>query len=329
VGSPINCGPIISCVQLAERDPLILISVTITGPLPTKELPILSDNLAGLRELIGRYPVLAQHLGEPKTVRLVLDASVLVADIRWIVKKRKDPKARTALQEILASGLLVASAPTYLEKEMRSQLADVAKDEGLSCEALYAAWAGYKRAITFYETSQPAAGHTSHGFDPKDVPYLETYFAVGAGGIMTSDPHLKTMGAHTVSFEISVKLRMYARDESVDITLRAGGLLLGAFTLAGAIGLGRLSVAAVQSFLRLPPGVQILVFAGLISILLHQPSRDRLLKMVAASAGALKTGFDAFMPVFLQLAEETTQRRESARTRWSEIEPQLVAAELG
>jgi hypothetical protein len=301
-----------------------LISVTTTGPLPTKELPILSDNLATLRELIRRYPVLAQHLGEPKTVRLVLDASVLVADVRWIVKKRKDPKARTALQEILASGLLVASAPTYLEEEMRSQLAAVARDEGLSREALYATWAGYRGAITFYEASAPAAGDTSHGFDPKDVPYLETYFAVGAGGIMTSDPHLKTMGAHTVSFDVSVKLQMYARDESVDLTLRVGGLLLGTFTFACAIGLGQLLVAAIKSFVRLPAGVQILVLGSLIAVLLHQPTRDRLVKLLVASAGALTTGFHTFMPVFLQLAEEATQRRESARTRWSEIEPQLL-----
>jgi predicted nucleic acid-binding protein len=294
-----------------------------TDPLPIQDLPIRSDNLAALREVIQRYPVLAQHLGEPKTIRLVLDANVLVADVRWIVKKRTNPQARTALQEILASGLLVAFAPSYLEQEMQSQLAAVADEEGLPRDALFAEWAEYRRALKFYEALPPADGLTSHGFDPKDAPYVETYFAVGATAIMTSDPHLKRMGAQTVSVEMSVKLQAYARDESVDLTLRLGAVVLGTFTIASAIGFAKLVLNAIRYFSRLPAGVQIIVGGCLIGILLHQPTRDRLVEMLVTSGHALRRGFDNFMPVFLQLAEVATQRRESARLRWSEIEPHL------
>jgi predicted nucleic acid-binding protein len=138
--------------------------------------------------------MLAKHFDGPRTLRLVLDANVLVAEVRWIVKKRKDPKARTALQEALTSGLLVAFAPTYLEEEMRNQLATLAYEEGLSCEALFAAWDDYRRVLKFYDASPPAAGRTTHGIDPKDTPYVETYLAVGASAIMTSDPHLSIWG---------------------------------------------------------------------------------------------------------------------------------------
>jgi predicted nucleic acid-binding protein len=151
------------------------------------------------------------------TLRLVLDANVLVAEVRWLVKKRRHLTARTALQEVLASGLLVAYAPTYLEQEMRSQLAALAYEEELSCEALLAVWARYRKALNFYEASPPADTPTASGLDPKDSPYVETYLAVGAGAIMTSEPHLSRMGAQTIAFEMSMELRLCARDESIDL----------------------------------------------------------------------------------------------------------------
>jgi hypothetical protein len=136
------------------------------------------------------------------------------------------------------------------------------------------------------------------------------------------------MGAQTVGVEISVKLQMYARDESVDLTLRLGGMVLGTVTIGSAIGFAKLMLNAIRYFSRLPAGVQIILGACLIGILLHQPTRDRLIKMLVTSGHALRIGFDNFMPVFLQLAEVAAQRRESARLRWSEIEPQLRLPEV-
>lgn len=314
-------------VQLQIVEPVYLERVTTTS-LPINDLPIRSDALAGLREVIDRFPMLAQYVGEPKTIRLVLDANVLIAEIRWIVKQRRDPKARSALQEVLACGLLVAYAPTYLDEEMRSQLTAVSREEDLPLEALLTEWAEYRRALRFYDASRPADGLTVDGFDPKDAPYLEAYFAVGAGAIMTSDSHLKQMGAQTITFQVSAKLRMYARDESVDLTLRMGGVVLGTATVAGAIGLAKLALNAIKSFSRLPAGVQIMFLACLMGILLYPPTRTRLARLFAASGYALANGFETFLPVFLQLAEEAGQRRESARLRWSEIEPQLRPVEV-
>src|SRR5258706_14066007 len=123
------------------------------------------------------------------------------------------------------------------------------------------------RALEFCEATPSSAGLTAHGIDPKDARYVDTYFAVGAKAIMTSDPHLKRMGAQTVSVEMSVKLQAYARDESVDLTLRLGGVVLGTFTIASAIGLAKLVLNAIRTFCARQAVVRTLMGAALIGTL--------------------------------------------------------------
>ena len=51
-------------------------------PTTTADLPIRSDSLSALRDIVGAFPLLAANLGIPESVRLVIDANVLVAEVR-------------------------------------------------------------------------------------------------------------------------------------------------------------------------------------------------------------------------------------------------------
>ena len=122
------------------------------------ELPTRSDDLAQLREVFALLPLLAQHVGAPEQTRLVIDANAVIADIRWLVKKRKTPGARTALQEAIASKTVVAFAPSYLDDEIRLNLVELSANEGVPLEPMLAAWREYRVNIRFYEAKRPGPG---------------------------------------------------------------------------------------------------------------------------------------------------------------------------
>ncbi|MGH7651922.1 MAG: hypothetical protein ACREMS_08765 [Gemmatimonadaceae bacterium] len=298
--------------------------MSLASPTTAADLPIRSDSLSALRDIVAAFPVLAANLGVPESVRLVIDANVLVAEVRWLVKKRNDPGARTSLQEALASGTLVGFAPTYLEEEMERQLAALAEEEHLSHVALASAWTQYKLALVFYDVGGAAAVSNAIAVDPKDLPYVEAYSALGAAAIMTADPHLRRMGARTVEAELSLKMRSYARDASVDFTIRMGGLVVGGAAIAGAIGLAKVGAALIGANSKLPSNVRFLVWVCLIGALVYRPSREGLLRAASGAGRTVSTFLDDAWPVIHRIVAEAKERRERAASTWSELEPRFA-----
>lgn len=292
----------------------------ITPALIAPAIAVQSDSLSTLREIILAFPIIAKHLGAPESVRLVLDANVLVAEVRWLVKKRKQPDARTALQEALESGTLVAFAPTFLEEEMQTQLAALAEEEALCHASLTAEWAEYRKRIAFYEaTRPPERSALSADGDPKDIPYIETYLAVGAAAIMTSDRHLARMGAKTIGFEFSVHMRQYARDASIDFTLRWHGILLELASAAVVIGIVRGGVEVARMFNRLPPEIIALVLGLVTGALLYRPTRDRIVSGLRGGREALAATLNEVLPVVGQLMRLASDKGQSAAEAWSKM----------
>ena len=215
-------------------------------------------------------------------------------------------------------------APTYLEEEMQRQLAALAEEEHLSHEALAHAWTQYKLALIFYDAGGPAAHSNASAVDPKDLPYVAAYSALGAAAIMTADPHLRRMGARTVDAELSLKMRSYARDASVDFTIRMGGLVVGGAAIAGAIGLAKIGAALVGSNSKLPSNVRFMVWVILIGALVCRPSREGLLRAASGVGRTVSTCLENAWPVIHQLVAEAKERRERAASMWSELEPRFA-----
>lgn len=287
------------------------------------QLPTRSDDLAQLRSVFAAFPLLAQHVGAPEEARLIIDANAVIADIRWMVKKRKTPGARTALQEAIASKTVAAFAPSYLDDEIRLNLTEVSANEGVPLEPMLAAWEEYRACIRFYEARRPSIAATPDVVDPKDLPYIETYLALGASAILTNDPHLERMGARTVRLELAVAMRDYARAASVELTLKWHGVLLLTLGIGFAQQFAQVLAAGARVFRRAPRGLQLAASAALVAALLHPPIRERLTRALARGWNDLVEATKHSLPIVAELTVETQRHGERARAAWAAVAPQV------
>jgi predicted nucleic acid-binding protein len=291
-----------------------------------KTLGLKSDDLAHMREVFEMFPVLASQLRQPEEARLVIDANALIADIRWLVKKRAKPTARTALQEAIASKTVVAFAPSFLDEEMHTKLADVAQRESIPLEPMLKAWRLYRAEIRFYETVRPITSvGTSKVADPKDVPYVSAYTAFGAAAILTDDAHLSRMGARTVRFELTIAMRDYARAASIELTLKWHGMLLFAIGIELIRQLYQLVRAVARGIAKAPRPLQLLLGAGLLAALIYRPTRERLIEALR-TGGKSAIGMAAeVMPLLGTVVLEVKEQEVKALRAWEKVAPHVVA----
>src|SRR5690242_3147936 len=87
---------------------------------------IRSDSLPQMSALCERSPFLQQVVDKTLQIRLVLDANIVQRELRWRVRSRQKQGAKTALHEAIEAGVVVAVAPTALEKEINDHVADIA-----------------------------------------------------------------------------------------------------------------------------------------------------------------------------------------------------------
>ena len=299
------------------------------------QMPIRSDDLADLRDVFALFPTLAKHVGAPEETRLVLDANAVIADIRWLVKKRKSPKGRTALQEAIASKTLVAFAPSFLDDEIRLNLAKVSEYEGIPLGPMLDAWREYRASIRFYEAERPTTLVAPSGavdpdapVDPKDVPYVETYLAVGAAAILTNDPHLTRMGARTVRFELGIAMRDYARAASIELTLKWRGLVVLTLAVGCVQQLARCVVTVARAIQRAPKAIQVGLAFGVLAALLHRPTRARIANALSAGWTGAETVLTEVLPLLAELMTIAREEGERARTSWSALAPYVQPRRL-
>lgn len=111
---------------------------------------IRSDSLATLRPIIASNALFKAFEGIFQ-MSLIVDANILLGDIRWMAFKRTDPTARSDLRELLDAKTVLAIAPTYLEHEMQVILRRLADEKGVAFEMLESYWAEYRPHITFID----------------------------------------------------------------------------------------------------------------------------------------------------------------------------------
>jgi predicted nucleic acid-binding protein len=267
-------------------------------------------------------PMLGDCLGRPKAIKLVIDANVIISDIRWLVKKRRKPGARTSLQEVVASQTVVAFAPLFLETEVRKELAAVASEENISLDAMLAEWMVYRQHIRFFETPSPSPSDamSSDIADPKDAPYVETYIALGAAAIITADTDFKRMRARTVQVELTTTMRSYSRSASIEFSIKFLGLF--ATTLSGALVLQLVMTLRwlVRAFIRMPRPVQALVIAALLAALPDRQTRARLIGLLAHGWRRVVETLKEIAPGLIRLSVEAEDAGKAARAAWAAVD---------
>jgi len=51
---------------------------------------------------------------------MVMDASAIQGELRWRLRRRAKPAARTGLHEAIEAGVVIAYAPIFLNQEIES-----------------------------------------------------------------------------------------------------------------------------------------------------------------------------------------------------------------
>ncbi len=238
-------------------------------------------------------------LGHLFRINLVVDANVVIADLRWLVLKRKNPEARPQLLEVLQAETIKAFAPTFLEEEIKSRLPLLASEENLQINELETHWSTYKALITFVDVGGPVAGYQ----DPKDVPYLKLQSKLEAP-ILSKDPHISRMGGQTVGITVVAKLRTYSREAAIEYTLKAGGasaIVISAVTLRA---IGEIVNTLLPAIRRIPPWVWITCLALIAAVLIQPNTRARVVsasKLLSEKSMMLGTMFFEFIgPLLLE-----------------------------
>ena len=238
-----------------------------------REPSVQSDALAAIRELVTRLPALTPIFGYVPRVRVVVDANVVLDELGYLVASRRHAAARTALQELVASGTVVLYAPPTIVDEVERHLAKIARRRGVDVGRLQVAWAAYRTTLHIFEPD-PLPPRT-HGevVDPDDLPYVSLQAQVGARAVFTNDRHLVRMGAGVVRFDAFLSLRDYARAASVELTIKFGAGLAVAATVGSLLALIKLVSVFVRASSRLPREVQAVVAISVAALLLHPKGR--------------------------------------------------------
>ncbi|WP_158819902.1 hypothetical protein [Granulicella sp. S156] len=74
-----------------------------------------SDKLQTLLSLAGSITALSPFLRDFVRFNIVLDASTAQEHLRWLLGRRSNPAATTAIHEAIVSGVIIAFAPSYID----------------------------------------------------------------------------------------------------------------------------------------------------------------------------------------------------------------------
>lgn len=226
-----------------------------------------SDSLSRLRPMFEEGGVFAA-LGQLFQISLIVDANVVIADLRWLVLKRKNLEATPSLLEVMQAQTVRVFAPSFLEEEIEGHLAVLASEENLPYEELEAHWKIYRTLISFVDVGGPEEGFQ----DPKDAPYIKLQAKLDTL-ILSNDPDIQQMGGRVAGVTLVAKLRKYSREAAIEYTLKAGAassLAISAGLLSAA---GKFLQSVMPHIKRIPPWFWMVCLALLIAGFLHPNTR--------------------------------------------------------
>ena len=235
-----------------------------------------SDILVSARGLLKAYPELRELFLEPYQLSLVLDANIVLSDLIWLAKHRKNPIARTRLQEVLSNQTIIAHAPLYLEIEVRRHIERIAGEEGIDVLTLEEEWAEYRKLIQFRDDPPIPEALKSESVDPDDLPYsvLATSERLP---VLSRDLHLEQMATTVLPSSIVPCVQEYSRQAAVEFAFTSAHAIITGIGLTSIVGLFKVMVSSISTFRRLPRWVIVLFAVVLIIAVTNRSSRESIL----------------------------------------------------
>lgn len=285
-------------------------------------LKVPSDNLTHSRAMLA-FPGFQDLMKPPELLRLVVDANAAIREVRWLVKKRISLTARTALQEAMASGTIIAFAPPHLDVEVCNRLIDIANREQLNIDLLLETWASYRASIRFVDVRPSDIDGAAVVSDPDDLPYVSVYKSVGASAVITADAHLEQMGAIIVPLEMAIAARDYARCASIAYNINVSGAGFVYLGIGAARGVASFSHELYKAYRKLPAGLQICLILFAIILVAHPTSRKRVGSALDNFLSALGRFLHVVLPVITDLRAESLAAAKQAEIAWNRIPPKI------
>lgn len=188
-----------------------------------------SNNLLCLRRLIKEikpFNQLSDFIGDLAQFHLVIDANCILGDIIWLVKERKNPEAKTEIQECILAGTFIVYCTKTVVKEVNEHLKDIASQHNIPMNSLKKEWKSYKAMLKIKELDKAIINKYKNSRDPDDAPTLRLADLLPADAIISKDKDLKSMGGKVLSakpvgdkgvlvFEFCASARDYSRKATI------------------------------------------------------------------------------------------------------------------
>lgn len=272
-----------------------------------------SELLPHLTGLIHAYPALKQLFPQILQLRVVIDANIVQSELRWRLKRRQNPSGKTALHEALVSGVLIAYAPHFLEKEIREHAPRLAAETKTTLATVYREWGEFRKLLCFYTARAPSTKDLSR-LDPDDTAYVNTMDEIAARAIYTRDRDFLQVSTPIVLVSIDTTLQRYARSSTIRIGVAIGSFASIAFGFEALVALGRLLNRLLKAARRLPPAAQLLILATIAAVIAHPKSRAKLVALWRSLNEQLTPPmFESFVECMYEFAEATSTAEEARR----------------
>jgi predicted nucleic acid-binding protein len=275
---------------------------------------IKSDYILFIRKILDGLNISEEVIAQIAQFNVILDANIIIRDILWLHNK-KNPSAKTMLQELFISQTIVAQAPSFLKDEIKKHLPGLAKKKNLNLVSMMQIWEEYEKYINFYEV-QIEEHELEDVRDPKDLPYIKLQIATGSK-IYSKDKDIPAMGGSTVTTDVIMKLRDYSRKAAIEYTLKIGGIYTAHISEILIKSVWKLLQEIYSGFKNLPKWLRWLLIAMTIFFLINKNSRDTILSIIdvlfSKTNSTVETILKELKPMFIAHEEAQKQALENLK----------------
>src|SRR5258706_5713670 len=277
-----------------------------------------SDAFRALLNLRDEFPALRHLMEEIIQIVVVLDASAVQRELRWRLRSRINPTARSGLHEVIDCGLVIAVAPVFLKQEIQKYLPTIANRTGVTVETANTEWERVQGLVRFY--TPYGDGSEFALVDPKDSPYALTARELDADIVRTTDKHFEKMGVAVAGQELDVVLRDYARSTTVLVTAKLGSGFAITFSLAAFVEMVRGLVKLIR---KLPPLAKLMLCAAIVIAFTHPKSRQKLMQWSKRIWERFQEAKPELISVSQKAIKYLAEEAEISKTTHEEIKSKL------
>jgi len=269
----------------------------------------------------------------PFSLDIILDANAILKDLHFLTKRRENPNARTALQEVIDAGTVEVYAPDHLEEEICDEIPEMSEKKDIPEEDLWDMWEELRSQIEFKEVDDGKlrlAARQAKGtddpevsYDTDDLPYVGLHLQTGAP-IHSEDQHIEKMGAPALDREVMMRLRNYSREASFGYHVIYGQAVVTVAALKTAHLLAKGIAGLFQKIWRLPPVFKVILGGLFLLVVLHPKSRQAISEKLApllkgAGVRTKQAAVQVIFPLLVQGYGASERAEEELQTALDQI----------